>query len=455
MSGTISEILAHKISSFDVDGVPRNVRKIANGCIIDVVGVMLAGAQSDSALRIMSLAEQSYAGGESSVIGSHRKLTAPGAALVNGAAAHALDFDDNSYAGIVHGSAVVFPAALAIAQQRKTSGRTLLDGFIVGLEAQLTFGRALTNSIYDKGWWTTSVLGGLGAAITASYIMGLNSESTARAISLVAVGTGAVRALRGTDAKHYYCGRAAEAGVMAAMLAESGAIAPKDVFEDQNGFLRIVNDATFDPECIDRIGIDYSLENPGIDLKKYPICYASHAAADAMLKIMSENELTPDRIAEVTCLVPPVVASNLTFVAPTTSQQAQFSMQFTIASAVMFHGIRLEHLEQDVLNDPALREMMSKVEMRVGDLPTGAVVGGDICPEWSIVQVKTTDGLCYEAFAGAATGSASQPLTDDMIEAKFHNCAALSLSLDNANRVLRSLREIGDLEDSRSLFDIA
>lgn len=455
MSNTISETLADKISSFDVDAVPSNVQVIAKNCIIDVVGVMLAGAQSESALRIRSLAEKTYSDGDCSVVGWDKKMTAPGAAFTNGASAHALDYDDNSYAGIVHGSAVVFPAAFGVAQQYNVTGRALFNGLIVGLEAQLTLGRALTNSIYDKGWWTTSVLGAVGAAAAASHIMRLNAETTARAVSLVAVGTGAIRALRGTDAKHYYCGRAAEAGVMAAMLADSGATAPKDVFDDHNGFLRIVNDSTFDQAYLDKFGIDFGLINPGIDLKKYPICYASHAAADAMLKIMSDNQLTPDCIEEITCLVPPVVASNLTFEAPKTSQQAQFSMQFTMAAIVLFQGLRLEHLEQNVLNDPDLRRMMANVKMLVDDLPSDKVDKENTSPEWSTVQVRTTDGSLYEEFVGAASGSARQPLSEDLIEEKFLDCAAKYLSWDDANSVLASFRDIDRLKNVQSLFEFS
>jgi len=173
-------------------------------------------------------------------------MNAPGAAFANGAAAHALDFDDNCYAGIVHGSAVVFPAVLAVAQQRGEMGSKLLLGFVTGLEVEFAVAKALTNSIYDKGWWTTSVLGAIGSAAGAAKVAGFNREMTEHTLSLAAVGAGATRAVRGTTAKHYYCGRAAELGVVSAIAAKQGATGPSSVFEDRSGLAQVLNDGIFD-----------------------------------------------------------------------------------------------------------------------------------------------------------------------------------------------------------------
>ena len=150
--------------------------------MIDVSGVMLAGAVTPSARIIQGLARETYGGGACTVIGTNDRLTAPGAALANGASAHALDFDDNSYAGVVHGSAVVFPAVLAVAQRIEASGAELLQGFVAGLEVEFALGLALTEAFYDRGWWTTSALGAMGAAAGVARVTDLDAEATARAI---------------------------------------------------------------------------------------------------------------------------------------------------------------------------------------------------------------------------------------------------------------------------------
>ena len=452
MTSTIIQTLAEKVASFDVDNVPANVRSIASQCVIDISGVTIAGSRTGSADRVRSFCRETYAEGVCRVIGNDTQLSAPGAALANGVAAHALDFDDNSYAGVVHGSAVVFPAVLAIAQQHEMSGKDLLDAFIVGLETEFALAKAMTNSIYDKGWWTTSVLGGYGAVAGAAHLMQLSPEVIARALSFVAVGVGAIRALRGADTKHYYCGRAAETGIVAALMADRGGSAPVDAFEDRNGVLRVINDSLFEIEHIQKLGYEFSLIDPGVDIKRYPVCYASHAAVDAMLEILEANNLAPEDIDRVTCLVPPIVASNLSYTAPVTGVQAQFSMEFSIAAAVLYRRVGLEHLQQDTLEGTDLRDLMQRVTMNVGDLPSNVENGNTVSPEWAKVSVTTHAGLIHEIFCGSARGSAAHPLSECEIDSKFLDCAEQVLRPEDASSCLTSLRNLGQVRDSRSLF---
>ena len=452
MTSTIVQTLAEKVASFDAENVPADVRAIASRCLIDISGVTIAGSKTNSADRVRSFCRVTYATGDCRVIGSSTLLSAPGAALANGVAAHALDFDDNSYAGVVHGSAVVLPAVLSIAQQYGMSGKDLLDAFIVGLETEFALARALTNSIYDKGWWTTSVLGGFGAVAGAARLMHLNPEVIARALSFVAVGVGAIRALRGADTKHYYCGRAAETGVIAAMMADRGGSAPVDVFEDRNGVLRIINDSLFESKYIEKLGREFSLRAPGVDIKRYPVCYASHAAIDAMLEILESNNLKPEDIDRVTCLVPPIVASNLSYTAPVTGVQAQFSMQFSIAAVILYRGVGLEHLRKDTLERADLRNLMKRVTMHVGDLPSGVECRNVISPEWANVSVTTRDGISQEVFCGSARGSAAHPLSDSEIDKKFLACAGQVMNSEDTPRCLGLLKNIDQVRDVRSLF---
>ena len=146
------QCLTDAVMSFQLEAIPADVLNLAKRSLIDVCGVTLAGAKTKSAKLLFETAAQTYGAGNCDIVGSSFRMNAPGAAFANGAAAHALDFDDNCYAGIVHGSAVVFPAALAVAQQRGTTGSKLLLGFLTGMEVEFAVARALSNSIYDKGW---------------------------------------------------------------------------------------------------------------------------------------------------------------------------------------------------------------------------------------------------------------------------------------------------------------
>ena len=246
--------LAEAVVSLRLEDIPHDVLKQAKRCLIDVCGVTLAGANTESAKMLLETAVATYGEGDCDIVGTPHRLNAPGAAFANGSAAHALDFDDNCYAGIVHASAVVFPAVLAMAQKHGASGADLLLGFIAGLEVEFAVAKALSNSSNDKGWWTTSALAAIGSAAGVAKVAGLEREKVAHALALATAGAGAIRAVRGTSAKHYYCGRASESGVTAAIAAIQGATGPANVFEDQSGIAQVLNGGVFDSGEIETLG---------------------------------------------------------------------------------------------------------------------------------------------------------------------------------------------------------
>ena len=452
VSNSIIQCLSEGATSIEFDGIPKRILSIAKRCIIDVSAVTLAGAQTETAKNVQTLVQENYGVGQCSVIGTECQITAPGAALANGTAAHVLDFDDNAYAGIVHGTAAIFPAVLATAQQRGASGQDLLRGLVAGLEVEFALGQALTHSIYEKGWWTTSVLGAIGAAVGASCTDGYDTDTTARALALATVGTGGLRAVRGTSAKPYHCGRAAESGVMAVALAANGATAPMDAFEDRNGFLHVYNDSIFDKKFIEQIGHAFGMETPGIDIKRFPVCYASHAAVEAVGNIMFTNELTDDEVRSVVCFVPSIVALNLTYPRPSTGTEAQFSLEFAVAAMVLYRNLTLDHLNIDIVQSSEMRRTIEKIEMRVCDLESIQKEPAGVLPEWAKVTLTTIKGDEHEVFIGSPTGSAANPIPDAELEAKFLACANHAGGMDDAPSLLGRLKAIEHINDMRALY---
>ena len=446
------EALADAVLSFEIEQFPDEAVNAAKRCLIDVCGVTLAGAGTRSAKALYDTAALTYGRGDCNIVGTPHVLNAPGAAFANGAAAHALDFDDNCYAGIVHGSAVVFPSVLAVAQQHGATGANLLAGFLIGLEVEFAVAKALTNSIYDTGWWTTSVLGAIASAAGASKVVGLDHEATKHALALAVVGAGATRAVRGTSAKHYYCGRAAESGVMAVIAAKHGATGPINAFEDRSGIASVLNSGLFDAKAIDALGTEFGLCHPGVDIKKYPVCYASHAAADATREIMSTHGLLASDIASVHCTVPPVVASNLTYPAPETVAEAQFSLEFAVASIIDHDDLTLKHLDEAVVMSAPIRQRLETIHVEVGDVPEQFRSSNSICPEWAHVEVVTHDGDHHSAFAGSPVGSALRPLSDELLQKKFMACAEHHSASAEPFALYERLKNIEHLGNTQELF---
>ena len=444
--------LAKGVITLNSMELPDRILNIAKRCLVDISGVTIAGASTKSAQMMFDIASECYATGNCNLLGHSKLINTQGAAFANGAAAHSLDYDDNCYAGIVHGSAVIFPAVLAFAQQNALTGSDLLKGFITGLEIEFSVAKALSNDIYNKGWWTTSVLGSIGSAAGVASLARLKNEEIENALSLAIVGVGATRAVRGTNAKHYYCGRAAESGVMAVYLAMKGGTGPTDVFEDRNGILSVINDKNFDDSYIKDIGIDFGMTNPGIDIKKYPVCYASHSAADGIKSIIRSNNILIENIDSIICKVPPIIASNLTYSKPKTVKEAQFSIEFPIASIIKYGDICLEHLKDSVILNDDMQSLMKKVKMRVSKIPKNQESNNKICPEWSNVELYTKNGECHEAFVGAPLGSSIKPITDETLYNKFASCLKFSDSFIEPKDLYEKLIKIETVNNVQGLF---
>ena len=347
---------------------------------------------------------------------------------------------------------MVFPAVLAYSQHKQLSGKDLLKGFIIGLEIQFALAKAFTNEIYDKGWWTTSVFGSIGSTAGVASISGLNQRDIENALSISASGVGAIRAIRGTNAKHFYCGKSAENGIISSNLAQRGASGPIDVFEDQNGLKSILNGNSFDNQAIKNIGTKFSLLDPGVDIKKYPVCYASHSASDGIKFILETKKINPEEIKEINCVVPKVIASNLTYNNPQTVKEAQFSMQFSIAMIIRFGSIKLEHLNKKYILDKKTKILMKKIKIIVGNIPNSYRKSKLICPEWTNVKLILKNGNSYEKFIGAPTGSAIKPLDKQSLFNKFQSCIQYSEVNFNIENLYEKLNQIESINNCNELF---
>ena len=444
--------LSNGIKTLNSISIPDKVNNLAKRLIVDIFGVTLAGSNTDSSNIFYNVANDIYSSGKCKIIGRDTTINAAGAAFINGTSAHALDFDDNCYAGVVHGSAVVFPAVLSYAQHKNLSGDNLLKSFIIGLEVEFAVAKALSNSIYDKGWWTTSMLGSIGSTAGVVSLAGLGIKEIENALSIAISGVGAIRAVRGTNSKHYYCGKSAENGIIATEMARYGATGPKDVFEDKNGIISILNEDNFEHKHIQKIGMEFSILNPGVDIKKYPVCYASHSAVDGVDSILNSENLNIENISKIICFVPPIIESNLTYNNPKSSKEAQFSLQFALAVFVKFGSIKLKHLDTKYILDPEIKILMNKVEMKVCDISDYKEFSERICPEWSNIKIYTSNGKYFEKFIAYPVGSAQNPLTDKQIYRKFKSCLQFSKTKLDADTIYERLLNIENIKDCSNLF---
>ena len=322
---------------------------------------------------------------------------------------------------------VVFPAVLALAEERRSSGEEVLTAYVAGVETVYALGRLVTDHLYMKGVFTTAVLGTVGAAAGVAKVLGLDVRRTANAVALAATRAAGGKAALGASSKPFLAGFAAEAGVTAARAAAAGLEAPGDYLEAPGGFLQVLNDGVAEVGALDSLGDVYGLVDPGIVFKLHPVCSAALAATDETAETARTEGIAPEDVERVLCEVTLLVASCLRHRLPETVEQAQFSMAFPVASVLRYGDVGLARLSRETLADPAVRALMGKVEMRVApelDRTPDALKGRE---ESAYVTIVTRDGKSPgRRYRAAAKGTPANPASDRVLEEKFKACAAFA-----------------------------
>ena len=441
-SNNISGRLGAWVAGLSLDQVPGEALHIARRCIVDTVSVAVAGSRTPVAERLREHVSAQYGSGPCNLLGTSHNASAAGAALANGVAAHALDFDDTSYAGVVHGSAVVLPAVLAAGEQANISGAGFLEAFVAGSEAAYALGLTVTNSHYLRGWWATGTLGAIGAAAGAAKALGLGREGISAAIALCALQANGMIAMLGFDAKPILAGQAARLGVESALLAAQGNSAPLAAFEDRRGLLNLMNEGRQDAAGLAGLGRTWRLLKPGIAIKRAPVCSAAQAAIEVAEKLIAENTLDRAQIKAVRCEVSHLVKISLVHDRPATPSEAQFSMPFAVGCILAFGKLGPDQITGEPLADEALQDAMAKVVMVDADDLNGPDYQQHY-PECARVTISMLAGDVFTGFLGAATGMPENPLSDDALSGKFRACTAFAgWPDDKAETVLAQLRDI-------------
>ena len=448
---TISPTLAAWMSTRETLAQGRPL-ELARNAMFDIVGCMIAGGPDVATQRVFAAVDD-LGSGPASVVGSARRMPAPNAALVNGTAAHALDFDDNYHGNSGHATAVLAPALLALGEERGAGGRAVLDAYIAGLEAMVVIGAGVNIAHYEKGWHTTSTIGVIGAAGAAARLMGLDADGIQRALSIGFSHASGSKVQFGTMAKPFHAGMAAKNALMSARYAEAGLSAVDEPLEKPWGFRDLYVGADASPGYADaarELGPPLAIERFGLKVKIHPDCASTHCAVDGVLALMAEHALAPGDIEDVETTVNKISFDNLMFAAPKSEMEARFSMQYAIALAITKGALKLADFRPDAIDDAALRPWLARIKMTesppADPLPT--VANGR---EPAKVLIRTKDGRKLETFVQYAKGVLQNPLTDAEMWAKFDDCVAgivtpaVAAQLRTRLETFETLDDVGEL----------
>ena len=328
----LTHVLASKAAGLDYDNLPPPARELVRQCVLDYLGVAVAGA-SDGLVRLL-LDEMNEAGGAptASVIGHELRLPALSAALVNGAAAHALDYDDVNMAMPGHPSVAILPALLALAELRHSSGHAVATAFVAGYETTCRIGAALQPGHYNLGFHSTGTIGSFGAAAACARLLGLDAETTAIALGIAGTQAAGLKSQFGTMCKPFHAGKAAQCGLLAARLAARGFSSRTDIVECVQGFA-LTHGPDFAPAA--------ALAEPegGLHLfanlfKYHAACYLTHAPIECARRLREDHRLEPDAIAGITLRLDASCERVCNSPAPSDGLQSKFSLRQTVAMAL-------------------------------------------------------------------------------------------------------------------------
>ena len=414
--------LTHELGDFvaglTFEKLPSEAITIARTGFIDTIATMIAGAH-DPAPQLLRRG-LAPAPGPASLYFSGETATAPEAAWINGTAGHALDYDDVGCRG--HVSTVLAPAILAEAETLGLGGREMFAAYVAGYETWAELARRDPGHHHAKGWHPTGIFGAIGAGAACAALRRLSPDQVTMAIALSASQAGGIMANFGTMTKPFHAGRAAHAGVVSARLAELGFTAAGDALEHPQGFLSAVSpEGRADREgAAARLGEDWQIIRQGISIKKYPACYCTHRALDAMLELLAERPLKPAEIAKITVSISKTHSLILRNHAPQTGLEAKFSMEFAMAAAVISRRASLGEYTDEFVRRPEVQQLMRRVAIVTNENYDPEVSGASA---WDQVTIEPVNGERIEsAQVRRARGHAERPLGEAELFDKFRTC---------------------------------
>ena len=448
---TLAHELAKRINGLNYAGLPEPAIHWAKVGILDTVGVTIAGAREDCTRIVEGVAARGA--GPSLIFGGNRRTAPLEAALVNGTAAHALDYDDcnNTLGG--HPSVPLLPALFALADETGASGRDFIAAYVAGFETECKIALGVHFHHYTKGWHPTATLGVFGAAAACAKLLKLSDEQTATALSIAASLAAGVKANFGTMVKPLHIGHCTRSGMFAALISRDGFTAGDRVFEHKQGFFNVFNgEGNYDAgKILPAWGDPLDIVTPGIAIKQYPCCGSTHSALDAMLKLALEHKPAPEDIERVDVWTHTRRLEHTNRPEPKSDLDAKFSVQYCMVRALLDRRIAIEHFEGRAYEAPAVRKLLPRVHAApytTAQFPADNHFGAE-------VRVALRGGKALSAKVDQPFGRTSDnPLPAGLLKEKFENCAARVLPRERVAALYSAIQGFENLRDVREVTAI-
>lgn len=451
-----SATIAKHVANTVYEDLPDKAVAMTKMSFLDALGVTLAaGGLCDECSAFVEVALESGGNEESTILGFGKRVPAHMAAFANGAMAHALDFEDAHDLALVHPNAANVPAALAMAESiGQVNGKDFIAALAVGCDIVCRLGLAFKENPGEYGWYIPPILGSFGAAAAAGKILNLDDTGVLDAFSLTLCQSTCSAELRyspHSDVRSIRDAFAAKAGVLAARLAQKGIKGFDHPFEGKAGLFRLYSNGRYDGlRLIEGLGTKF--EGANISFKPWPACRGTHTYIEAALHILKEHALSPDDIVDVRVIVSSfnrmLCEPDNVKKAPQAVIDAKFSIPFTVATALYYKEVGLEHFTPERLKDENVLKLAQKIRYDLDpDLGLRDATRG-------FLEIRTKDNQTYAKRVDQAYGHPANPVSDEDLVAKFMSCADKARAKIPAAKLDELVKRILALEETRDIRQI-
>jgi 2-methylcitrate dehydratase PrpD len=442
--GATETTLAKFVLDYPTQDIPSDVMHLAKRCMLNSCGVALYATLDPAVDILLDFLRAEGCAPKATVIGSGYRTSPQNAALANGFLGHLEDYDD-THTTVIHPTAPILPAALALSEQKTVSGRELLAAFAIGVDVACRIGLVIYNNFRDGAahWHITNTCGVLGAAAAAGRLLELNEQQMVYAFAIAGTQASGLREVFGSMCKPFHAGKAAQNGTVAALLAQRGFTGTDGIFEGERGLVGVMATGHDVTEATRDLGSRWELRQNG--LKPYACGQANHGFLDAVLALRKKSGVSSETIKHMHGWVQQFAPALVRRRHPRTGLESKFCYYHSMAAAMIDGQALAAQFTDARATDPAVAALRERIDFSEDpSLPRRAAV----------VTLELNDGTSYTERIEHPTGTPGNPMPDAMVQEKFNGLASAALGAEKAARAQRALWDIDKLSDVRELMPL-
>jgi 2-methylcitrate dehydratase PrpD len=441
------------------EDLPAEALRIGKRCILDGVGLILAGSFQKCTEIVKKHVMRFGKTPEATILGKDSvQVAAELAALANGTAGHAMDWDDTQlsvtpdriYGLLTHPTIPPLTASLALSEKLGgVSGEMFMAAFLAGFEVECKIAEAIKPDHYKKGFHTSGTVGTFGAAVAAAKLLNLTEMQLRHTMGIAASASAGIRVNFGTMTKPLHVGRASQNGITAALLARDGFEANTDALDGPWGYFQVLGGGFDTEKIIGCFGNPHTIVDPGVSIKPYPCGVLTHPSMDAMLSLMSEHDVKPDDIDQAVLYAGSNILNPIRYSVAHDELEAKFCMPFLLTAIAISRKAGVREFTPDFVDASQTRMLMNRIRTEFD--PAIEAQGWDKIRSRLEVTLKDGRKLVKEADE-RYRGGPDNPLSDEALQGKFTDCTEDFLTSEAREKIFETIADVDKLEDISTLI---